>query len=673
MRTLFILFLSLITSFLLAQTTVEREADFTVRYDTPYIIFTPILPPLVQIAGAPATYYEYYWEFGDGTFSLAENPSHVYKDTIEHEVYLLATGKYDNGKAPKSRKKKVDGSKEPPKTIMASAQPVPAVLEEASATIGLRAIRNPRAEEELVCILAYKNQTPITQSGKLYLFYNQKSYKNEHFTFQEARKHYGEREEQDIITYINNKPDININGWTSLNNISNWYDISLPDQDPNAALNNLKTIYKNSKSWSFNGLQVGEERNLFISLHATNEMLADTNAIIRMTGLFISDDQRIVEEYTLEMEIVASHDPNYIAVSQRRMNFRRIRNKDLEYKVHFQNNGEGPASTVQITCDVPNGLNMIELEVIDLYPTCLLCPDQPVTWSCLDTSFQEDQIIFTFKNIYLPGTRQEGVNDRDSTKGFVKYRLIPHKKIRKLSLDTRASIVFDKNPPIITNRTATHFKPGISPGIMTGLNIFPDNPKQNYYNIGVSLAPFKPYKRFFQIELWTGFPSASITQENTFQDSTSIWERIQGTIIVVDSVYTTMQQTTQNPLYFNVIPLQIRKNFIDWLSSGVGIMLNIELQRNEITEQVLLERKVYRSPEPTIDIPREQMQPLTDLFTRQTSTSSNNVKDWLFHAAFFADFQLGMVRQGPALGLRGVLPLEKERNWYVSLFASWKL
>ncbi|MBK7872372.1 MAG: hypothetical protein IPJ74_17690 [Saprospiraceae bacterium] len=59
MRTLSILFLSLITSFLLAQTTVEREADFTVRYDTPHVIFTPILPPLVQIAGAPATYYEY--------------------------------------------------------------------------------------------------------------------------------------------------------------------------------------------------------------------------------------------------------------------------------------------------------------------------------------------------------------------------------------------------------------------------------------------------------------------------------------------------------------------------------------------------------------------------------------------------------------------------------------
>ncbi|MFN7117176.1 MAG: hypothetical protein ACK4TA_10285 [Saprospiraceae bacterium] len=671
MRTLFICCLSLHSILLLAQTPIEREADFMVRYESPNMLFAPILPALTQMAGAPAAYYEYYWEFGDGTFSFKESPAHIYADTSAQEVYFLATGKYDNGKAPKSRKKKVAGPKEKPKTLVADAQGMPNVLEDDTAPIGLRAVRNPRAGEELVCILTYKNQTPITQSGKLHLFFNQKTYKNDHFTFLEARTHYGEQEEQDALTFTKtNQP---VNGWTSTNTNFNWYDISLPDEASNTLLTDLKNTYKTHKTWSFNGLQSNEIRNLFISLQATDQMLADTNAIITITGLLISDDQRLVEEYTLEMEIVASHDPNYIAVSQRKMGFRRIRSKDLTYKVHFQNNGEGPATTIQITCDVPLGLDTSGLQILDLYPKCLLCPDQPVPWSCLDTSFQEGKIIFTFKNIYLPGTRQEGVDDRDSTKGFVKYRLIPNKKIRKFSLDSRASIVFDKNPPILTNRTATHFKPGISPGIMAGVNIFSENPTQNYYTIGASLAPFKPYKFFFQIELWTGFPTSPTTQSNVTQDSTSTLERIQGNIIVVDSVYTISQQIAQNPLYFNVVPLQLRKNFTDWLSSGVGILLNIELQRNNITEQTLLERKVYRSPEPRIDLPRNRMQPLTDLFTRQTTTATNATKDWLFHAALFADIHLGMVRQGPALGVRGVLPLEKERNWSISLFASWKL
>ncbi len=668
--------LPLLLSFLpvcsiLAQTTPERQADFIVRWETPNILFAPVLPPLTQIAGAPTTYYEHYWEFGDGIFSFAENPIHIYADTSGHEVYFLATGKYDNGKAPKSRKKRIEGAKEKPKTLVADASSAPSVLEDATASIGLRAVRNPRAGEELAVILAYANHTPVPQSGRLYLFFNQKSYTNDHFNFLEARTHYGERAEKEALTW--NGSNDATNGWTGIKNKLNWYDVSLPEKEPTEALSELKNIYKTNKIWSFNALQPGEERNLFISINANDQMLADTNAIITVTGLLISDDQRVVEEYVLEMEIVASHDPNYIAVSQRRMNFRRIRNKDLVYKVHFQNNGEGPASTIQITCDVPIGLDATDLQVLDLYPKCLLCPEQAVNFSCLDTSFQEGKVIFTFKNIYLPGTRQEGVSDRDSTKGFVKYRLLPSKKIRKLSFDSRASIVFDKNPPIQTNRTATHFKPGISPGIMAGWNIFPDKPNQNYFSVGVSLAPFKPYRRFLQVEFWTGFPILPTTERSTLQDSTSILDRSQGTLFIIDSVTTITSQIEQNPLYFNVVPLQLRKNFTNWLGVSIGVLLNVELQRNQITEQRLLERKIYRTPEPNVNIPRERLQPLTDLFTQETTNSTSNTKEWVVNTALFADIQLGLVRQGPALGLRGILSLEKTPNWYLSLFASWKL
>jgi hypothetical protein len=36
-----------------------------------------------------------------------------------------------------------------------------------------------------------------------------------------------------------------------------------------------------------------------------------------------------------------------------------------------------------------------------------------------DTIIKQNQIIFTFKNIYLPGSNQKNVKEIDSTKGFV--------------------------------------------------------------------------------------------------------------------------------------------------------------------------------------------------------------------------------------------------------------
>jgi hypothetical protein len=648
-----------------AQTVSERQADFIWRWQAPDVLFAPVLPPLVQIAGAPPAFYEYYWEFGDGTFSFEENPGHVYLDSIEHEVYFLATGKYDNGKAPKSRKKKTEAPKEPPK-VLAASEKMPAVLRDPSETIGLRAVRNPRAGEELVCILAYTNHTPAAQSGKLHLFFNQRTYKNDHFQFLEARTHFGESEETEALTW--NGPPFIYEGWTGAANAMDWYATSLPSLDPEQAVEGLKSTYKTGRTWRFDGLQPDELRHLFVSLNATEEMLADTNAIITVSALLVSDDQRIVERFDLEMEIVASHDPNYIAVSKRRASFRGIHGQDLTYKVHFQNNGEGPASKVEITCDVPPGLNAAQLRVLDAYPKCPLCPEEEVLWSCLDTAFQEGKVIFTFRNIYLPGTRQEGVGDRDSTKGFVKYRLLPDKSIRKLSLDSRASIVFDKNPPIRTNKATTGFKRGLSPGLMAGWNFFPADPALDHFTAGVSLAPFKPYRSFLQWELWTGLPFEPVRTESIDRDTVRKVQDIPGLPfpVTIDSVTTTSQKTEQKPLYLSIVPLQLRKNIADWFGVGAGVLLNLEFQKTEFTENNTRERFVYRT---SADGTLEE---LVDFYAIETSQNTGDSRAVKVNAAFFADIHLGMVRHGPALGLRGLARVGEKPAWYFSAFASWK-
>ncbi len=652
----------------------ERQSDFISKPEGAGVRFAPVLPALIQTAGAPPAYYDYYWEFGDGTFSYEKTPLHYYADTSEHEVFLLATGKYDNGKAPKSKKKKIPPPREKPEGI-AALQTTPSALPHEMAPLGMKAVRNPRAGEEWVGMLAYANQSPIMQSGKLYLFFNQRDYKSEHFRFLESRAHFGEKYISQELTWYAplNAPD----SWAGAHTTDfDWYATLRPASSMEDELSQLKATYVSSATWQFTGLQPGEQRHLFVSLEATPDMLADTHAIITVSALLVSDDQRIVERYDLEMEIVASHDPNYIAVSKRKMGFRRIRSKDLVYKVHFQNNGEGPASTVEITCDAPAGLDATQLKVLDAYPKSLLCPPQAVAWSCLDTSFQENKLVFTFKNIYLPGTRQEGVSDRDSTKGFVKFQLVPNKKIKKQAFASKASIVFDKNPPIRTNSAGTDFKAGFSPGVMAGVNFFPpDLIDRNQYFVGLMAAPFKPHRHFLQWEVIFGYPVTSnefTTQTDTFPPRPYIFIENTGDIQfrIVDSIQTISHSVETDKLLLGLTPLQLRKNWTDWLSTGVGIMVNFEFSKSIISDTKRIRLIEYRSPEPELNAPREFWFPLFEDLDVSGDTYPRNTV--IVRPALFADVHLGMVRKGPALGIRPVLRLGQQPAFYVSAFTYWK-
>jgi hypothetical protein len=652
--------LCLAISPLAAQVIPERQADFIARSDGAFTLFAPVLPPLEQIAGAPKAFYEYYWEFGDGSFGFEQYPKRVYADTLEKEVFFMATGKYDNGKAPKSRKKGAAPSGEKPKSQVAQA--VPAILPNDAAAIGMRAVRNPRAGEELVCIMAYANQTPMPQSGKLHLFFNQIEYKNEHFQFLEGRTHFGEQEEAPMLSHAG--PPLLNGGVAGASDLKNWF---IPDMntrlDPDKALIELQKAYKSEKVWRFKDLQAGELRHLFVSLQSTERMLADTHAIITMTALLVSDDLQLAEQYVLEMEIVPSHDPNFIAISERRLSFRRVQDKELVYKVHFQNNGEGPAKTVEITCDVPPGLDPASLRVLDAYPLQSLCPEGLTDVSCLDTALVDGRLVFTFRNIYLPGTRQEGAGDPDSTKGFVKYSLAPDEKIKKMKLDARASIVFDKNPPIRTNGVGAKFKPGLSPGLAAGWNIAPGDEGRNHPAIGAILSPFSPYKAYLQWEIWAGFPTRPLISVNAHRDTVSWIQDFQGGFVArIDSVTTYTKRSEENSVYLSVVPLQARKNLSHWLGIGAGLLLDLNLQFTSIGNEVKTQRFVY-----TLN-----GEPMPDFYQENTSSSSVEDKNHTFHPAIFADIHIGRVRRGPSLGLRGVAYLARESDWYASVFGGWK-
>ena len=89
------------------QDTVKRESRIQPAADDNKVKFSAITPPLQPIPGAPAPFYTFYWEFGDGAYSKEASPEHVYKKTGDHTVQLWTTNNYDNGKPPPSRPQKV--------------------------------------------------------------------------------------------------------------------------------------------------------------------------------------------------------------------------------------------------------------------------------------------------------------------------------------------------------------------------------------------------------------------------------------------------------------------------------------------------------------------------------------------------------------------------------------
>lgn len=634
--------------------TAKREAQITYILDENQAEFSAITPPLQQIQGAPAAFYTFYWEFGDGHYSTDPKPKHTYKKAGEHKVQLWTTNNYDNGKPPPSRPQKVRVKKIVYEDTRQSLQNL-----DDHDGFRLQINRAPVPDQEMVVIAGYKNSSLQPTGGKLYLFYNERRFKDQNFVLSEVRTHHGEREALEELSVAIHAP-----GYPS--------DIVLASASPFARIvsnNNINNTlladlaearmkYSDSHILEFDNMSPQEERNVFYSLKTTPEMLKDTNAIITIRGVYVPDggksDHKVKE---LEMEIVTSHDPNKMSVSDTRLNYRFVKNKKLQFKVRFQNNGEGPARSIKLDVATSPMFNVRSLQVMDMYPKCPVCPDSvEVTYSCLDTLFLKNKIIFHFKNVYLPGSNQKNVSDRDSTKGFVKYELRFEKKVPKQNSVSRASIIFDKNEPVLTNYSTTRFKPGLSVGAKAGYNLVSNLTDSRNYFIGATISPYKSYKGYWQAEL--------MVARHTFTDSTydeQMTRRADGFFDLYEIAGRT--QYTNTVLY--LVPASYRYTINGSVGVGAGIQLSTTATQNEKTNATH-EYYIYGDGG---NGQKEFKERRFDL----DRTSSTKDKDTFtdVNTALFADLVLGSSRIGPSLGVRYHYYLnEPHVQW--QFYALWK-
>lgn len=658
-----VLFASILSYSSYAQTTIQdtltRSAPIFYDVLGNKVTYGATMPQLNQIAGAPKAYYTYYWEFGDGNYSNEEKPKHTYKKQGNYEVRLWSTNNYANGKPPASRPKSVTIADDQDDQSSLDADPSvnksPFQLDE---NLIIKTNRDPVPEQELVMITSYKNTKDYTTSGKLYLFYNDEAFKNDNFTLKDTRLHHNESIVEEQLITSNTGIDFSSEYLTSTDGSPiERPKLSFRDSVKKTNLLNTidesKALYRNSQVIEFNDMQPGEERNIFRTLETTPEMIKDTSAIVTLRSVYVPDEN--YENHTVkdtEMEIVTSHDPNKMSSNGTLMNYRLVRFKRLKFKVRFQNDGEGPANTIRLEVDTPEMFDKTTLKVDDMYPLCRICPKgREVDYSCLDTIFKKDKIIFTFKRIYLPGTAQKNVTDRDSTKGFVKYSMKFGNDFHKKKTRSRTAIYFDKNEPIYTNYSTTRFTPGISIGAKAGTIFTPDRENSQEYFAGVTISPFKSYKWYLQSELF--FSAGSFETLRNFETS-------EINDIGIESITRFTEQAEENNISTYLVPISFRYNLNNFMAIGTGPQLRVDLQSN-CEQQTLGEFSLLIPGEGEI---RDETQ---DTF--QETKCDKGFGN--FQAGWFVGANFGGVRIGPSGGIRYVYNFNEPQS-QIQLYGIWK-
>lgn len=625
--------------------TITRRASIGFIQNGNAVTFKPETPPLIPIAGAPKPSYSYLWELGDGHYSKEAEPKHVYKNKGTYTTRLAVTNNYDNGKPPATRPKKVAIN-----DITDTNYKDIASIEDQN---GFAIIKNcdPIPEQEMVVVVGYQNLENYVASGKLYLFYNEKQFKNNNFELVDFRTYANEREiKENTVASVDDLDDSNNYLASAENRIKlKKYRNTTSEEDLDTSLLEANKLYHNVNILEFDDANPGETHNVFYTFKTTPEMIKDTSATVTMRGIFVPNrSYKNHKIKNLEMEIVTSHDPNKMGSNGSFMNYRLVRFKRVNFKTRFQNNGEGPARMIRLETDIPDMFDKKTFTIEDMYPKCPICPkDEEPTVSCLDTIIKQKQIFFTFKNIYLPGSEQKNVHEKDSTKGFVKYSMKFAEDFHKIKTRSRTAIIFDKNEPIITNYATTRFLPGISIGVKAGYNVYPDLEKSTSYFVGATISPFKSYRFYWQAE-W-------VNALNKYDSDVDIQNVINTNANGVRQLVRTTTATENKNINWEV-PVLIRYNINNYIGIGAGIQANINV-----------------SEEQNQNIKTETFEGEKEVFLISTSTASNTIKNSFadFKTGLLLDLTAGFARIGPSLGARYVINFEQNFN-YFQFYGIWK-
>jgi uncharacterized repeat protein (TIGR01451 family) len=173
---------------------------------------------------------------------------------------------------------------------------------------------------------------------------------------------------------------------------------------------------------------------------ATNAQIGDSVCITMNLTPVVGDSTPANNTQTFCFPVRNSWDPNdkYVIPSGDGAQGAIRPNTDLTYTIRFQNTGNAEAINIYILDTLDANLDPTSLEVIATSHT--------MHWSTLAGNI----IRFNYDNIMLPDSNA----NEPASHGYVSYRIKQNNNVAHLTqIQNSASIYFDFNPPIYTNKT----------------------------------------------------------------------------------------------------------------------------------------------------------------------------------------------------------------------------
>lgn len=203
-----------------------------------------------------------------------------------------------------------------------------------------------------------------------------------------------------------------------------------------------KTVNGNTFTWDIKDLTMFSTKDIKVNFSASSTLTNNDTLISEVMINNINVDVTPKNNNYIFNDIVrASFDPNNKEVNKSTFSLEELNQGSyLYYTIHFQNIGNDTAFNIYIKDTLSANLNWNTMDIVS---------------ASHDFDFEQINgrfISFNFNDILLPDSN---VNEEGS-KGFITYKIKPkYYLLIGKTMENRASIVFDVNAPIVTNKVST--------------------------------------------------------------------------------------------------------------------------------------------------------------------------------------------------------------------------
>ena len=562
-------------------------------------------------ANAEKPFIKYFWEFGDGNYSIEERPMYPYKIDGSQKVQLIMTPCYT-----------LDKIKPAFQTIQTNVSSIAyKSLNEAwkgnlrlTSNLSLNNIKAVRANDVFVGIASLRNPLSDTRNAKLYIFYNK----------------------------IN---QVKTTGKILMLKDSRIYRSTEGVYGTESSIVNvLKKDFYDVKVFNINGLDK-TDRNVFMTFEVMEKTGFEKIKDLDIVAAMVVDGSPNVEQNTLSFKTASSFDPNNIKAPGL-VSFRFVENKPFKFRINFENIGNNPATSVKVKASVPDILEANSIQNIKMVPAFTT---NNVRDSAMKYTISPDGkfITFAFSNIDISGTKEEWKFKKKASQGYIEYELKPKNDIRKHGFDSNAEIIFDNNTPIIADKDKTDFRTGISLGVKAGMNYQPNTEGSNYF-IGATYSGYRPAGIYLQMEAMVDLTKRIVERDTATSYITKLPVETQYNYTKADSFVFAEKYRRTNSI--RLVPVHLRYDFSKFISVGLGLNADVSfstVQRFQTPSTI----KYYRSNStqfPTIITEKCQYG------RKQINSITKTDIDY----GIFGDIAFGNYSHGLSVGLRAMQPFK---------------